>query len=333
MDSLFLNLNHIVNLEKFQKIQDHMAAATDMAIISVDYRGMPVTKHSQCSDLCKIIRSHPSLGKLCQKCDSRGGLEAARMMQPYIYLCHMGIVDFAVPIIVEDQYLGAVMAGQVLLHDDKGKAKLEQILQRQYGKSDLPMRKTLEEQYKKLPVMTLDKVKAVACMLFQINNYIIEEAIIKTKLNEVIQKYEIPTKVEEYSGKQNTSMKNGDFVLRKSLPLENSVITPAINYIQNYYYKKLHLTDMANMCNICSSYFSKLFRKQLTDNFSNYVNKIRVEKATEMLKTTNSSIINISLSTGFEDCGYFIKVFKKIEGITPTSYRMRHAPKENYSKG
>lgn len=323
MDSLFLNLNNIVNLEKFQKIQDHMAAATDLAIITVDYRGTPVTKHSRCSDLCKIVRLHPKLGRLCEKCDSRGGLEAARMMQPYIYLCHMGIVDLAVPIIVEDQYLGAVMAGQVLLDDERGSDNLEQIIQQQYGSPDFPERGALEEHYRKLPVMTLDKVKAVSCMLFQINNYIIEEAIIKTKLSETVQKYGIPARAEAYPEGRDAAAEKEDPEADRPQYRRNSVITPALDYMRNNYYKKLNLSDMANMCNISPSYFSKLFRRQFRDSFSNYVNKMRVEKAAEMLKTTNTSIINISLTTGFEDCGYFIKVFKKIVGVTPTLYRMR----------
>ena len=326
MDSLFLNLDYIVNLEKFQKIQDQMAAATDMAIITVDYRGMPVTEHSRCCEFCGIVREHPVYGKMCQKCDSRGGLEAARLMQPYIYLCHMGIVDIAVPIIVEDQYLGAVMAGQVLIHDGQEKENLEQIIQRQHS-LDIPVKNALDEHYGKLPVMSLEKVKAVACMLFQINNYIIEEAIIKTKLNEIIRKNEIPAGEEEYPARTKKTLEKESAVLHKTQYQGNSVITPAVEYIHGNYYKKLNQNDMANMCNISPSYFSKIFKKQLKDKFTDYVNKIRVKKAAEMLKNTNTSIISISLSTGFEDCGYFIKVFKKQEGLTPTSYRMRYAPK------
>ena len=55
----------------------------------------------------------PHIPQTRQKCDSLAGLEAVRLNQPFIYLCHCGIVDVAVPITVGDQYLGAVMFGQV----------------------------------------------------------------------------------------------------------------------------------------------------------------------------------------------------------------------------
>ncbi len=103
MDSRFLKLDSILNLNKFQKIQDEIAMATDLAVITVDYRGMPVTKHSRCSDLCKIVRAIPRYSKMCEKCDSRGGMEASRMHTIHLF-CHMGIVDFAIPIIVENQF-------------------------------------------------------------------------------------------------------------------------------------------------------------------------------------------------------------------------------------
>lgn len=62
----------------FQKLQDEMAKATKLACITVDYTGAPVTAHSCCTDFCALVRNHPEYKHLCEKCDSRGGLEAAR---------------------------------------------------------------------------------------------------------------------------------------------------------------------------------------------------------------------------------------------------------------
>ena len=106
-------LDKILNIEKWQKLQDSLALITGLAIITVDYKGVPITRHSSRRDFCGHIRNNPSLFKLCQKCDSRGGLEAVRISSPYIYKCHCGIVDIAIPIIVDNQYIGAIMAGEV----------------------------------------------------------------------------------------------------------------------------------------------------------------------------------------------------------------------------
>lgn len=112
-----VELKNILDLEKWEKLQESLALSTRLAIILVDYKGRPVTKHSQVQPFCQLVRHSPELSKLCEKCDARGGLEAVRTGQPFIYRCHFNIVDMAIPIIVDDQYVGAIMAGEVLLED------------------------------------------------------------------------------------------------------------------------------------------------------------------------------------------------------------------------
>lgn len=107
------DIKSILDIPRWEAVQDQLAKATGTAIITIDYKGTPITKHSMRTDFCSIIRENPISCKRCQKCDSLAGLEAVRLNQPFIYLCHCGIVDVAVPITVGDQYLGAVMFGQV----------------------------------------------------------------------------------------------------------------------------------------------------------------------------------------------------------------------------
>ena len=306
-----LHLDFIINTNNFENIQDSISAATDMAMLTVDFRGIPVTKHCRCSELCKKIRSHPEFSSVCQKCDSRGGLEAARLGQPYIYLCHMGIVDFAVPIIVNGQYLGAVMAGQVLLDTDNDKDLLEQIVGEKSAVIASFNKTQLQGLYNKLPVMKLDKIKAIAGMIYNLSNYIVEEAILKINLNE---KQEIVL--------QNEYIRNNSFTLESNGgSKDNILLRPALEYIENNYSRQITLDGMAAICNISSSYFSKLFKRDIGENFANYINKIRIRKAKELLETSNDSITNISMDLGFEECGYFIKVFKRLEGVSPAVYR------------
>lgn len=80
---------------------------------------------------------------------------------------------------------------------------------------------------------------------------------------------------------------------------------------------------MASLCNISPSYFSKLFKREIKENFASYVNKVKIEKVKELLQNSDTPVINISIDLGFEDCGYFIKVFKKIENVTPAIYRKK----------
>lgn len=329
MNSKLLELEDIINVAKFQKIQDDIAKATDLSLVTVDYRGNPITKHSNCSEFCMAVRKEPRYNKLCQKCDSRGGLEAARLQEPYIYTCHFGLVDFAIPIILNDRYLGAVMAGQVFMKHKSEEAELERIVNDRHGELDDEEALHYKNLLKKIPSMSLTKVKAVANMLFHINNYIVEEAILKASLNlqnQQILEASMSDLAVNSKKKFISNLVLVDQVIEGLEFSENSeskrhLLEPALEYIQKHYYQNIKLDKMAELCNISSSYFSKLFNHEMADNFSNYVNRVKVEHAKELLKITSIPIVNIALNLGYDNCGYFIKVFKKIEGVTPANYR------------
>lgn len=314
----FPNLDFIINAKNFQKIQDCLSDASAMSLVTVDVMGERVTTHSKCSEYCSLVRSINPLNELCRKCDSHGGIEAARTGRPYIYKCHMGLLDFAVPIVVEGHYFGAVMAGQVVLKENEEKNKLEQIFNSYGDFLDAKCKYKLDKLYSNLPVMDLEKVQVIANMLFQITNYIIEEALIKINLNETW-----GSQIESYNQLSENKTENLNFI--KPTPKYNSlIIKPALEFIKMHYFEKIMLDDMAALCNISSSYFSKLFKKVTGDNFANYINKIRVKKAQELLVNTDNPITVIAMDLGFGDNSYFNKVFKKIEGVAPSLYRNKY---------
>lgn len=341
MKKNMLDLDYIINANNYRNIQDSIADATDMAIITVDYKGKPITHHSKCTELCRVVRAHPKYSQICEKCDSRGGLEATRLNQPYIYLCHMGIVDFAIPITVDGQYLGAVMGGQVLVENNLEKEALEKITSTNTDVSDIINQCELDALYSKLHVMKLQKIKSVATMIYNICNYIVEEAILKINLSDANistdfnnDSIETDTQWQNYNNNslQETIIAKTDSYdelldlgnsskTKNLINRDNIILRPALEYIERNYSRNISLDSMASLCNISSSYFSKLFKRVIEDNFANYINKIRVKTAKEILITTDIPITNIALDLGFEDSGYFIKVFKKQEGVTPSVYR------------
>lgn len=336
MKKNLLDLDYIINADNYRNIQDSIADATDMAIITVDFKGKPITHHSNCTGLCKFVRSHSELSQICEKCDSRGGLEAARLNQPYIYLCHMGIVDFAIPISADGQYLGAVMGGQVRLENAWELESLEKITSQKTNIQEFINNIELEDMYNNLPVMKLQKIRANAAMIYNICNYIVGEALLKINLSDGHISSDAGYGLygdERSNGRsfdfnqtsgtdiQNTNHNNNNTPYDIMKKRESIILKPALDYIEKNYTLNIGLNSMASLCNISTSYFSKLFRRTIGENFSNHINKIRIQKAKELLKTTDDPITNIALDLGFEDSGYFIKVFKKLVGSTPSRFR------------
>lgn len=183
-----LNISKFLDLKKWKRLQDSLATVTKLAILTVDYKGIPVTSHSSCQAFCQNVRKDPELLPFCQKCDSRGGLEAVRLNAPYVYLCHFNIIDIAIPITVDDKYLGAVMAGQVKLSDPENGTDLEQIVSSPNKSSHLLKGNQLKVYYDDIPTMTYEEVVKISNMLFLLCNYIIEEALNKNLLVEMFEK-------------------------------------------------------------------------------------------------------------------------------------------------
>jgi two-component system, response regulator YesN len=100
-----------------------------------------------------------------------------------------------------------------------------------------------------------------------------------------------------------------------------SAIKKAERYIWENYTKKIGLREIADAAGLSASYFSSIFKDEMGENLSNYLNRLRVEKAAAMLTSTNIPISKIAAACGFEDQSWFSKIFKNNTGFTPGKYR------------
>lgn len=98
-------------------------------------------------------------------------------------------------------------------------------------------------------------------------------------------------------------------------------IRKSITFIDQHLKNELTLKDVASHVHLNPSYFSVLFKEQLKLTFSEYVTRRRVQRAKELMITTNLSINEIAEEVGYKTAKYFIKVFKENEGVTPSVYR------------
>lgn len=92
-------------------------------------------------------------------------------------------------------------------------------------------------------------------------------------------------------------------------------------YVQNNYQEPIRVADMADLCNMNYSYFSRYFKKLTGKTFVEYVNYIRLTEAEKLLLTTDLNITQIAFATGFSSASYFIKIFKNYRGISPNQMK------------
>lgn len=321
------DMKSILDIPLWEKVQDQLAKVTGTAIICIDLKGNPVTKHSCRTEFCSVIRENPVSRKRCFRCDALAGLEAVRLERPYIYLCHCGIVDVAVPVMVGDKYLGAVMFGQVrLMNKDAEKAVRLVNEISSFQAEEEAARKDLLEMYERLPEMEYERIVEIAEFIDSVVKYTVDRAV---KSRNQAETYQWMLSMSAEQG-------NGDIEIQEIRELESptpansqeqlpvkpsSAIYPAVVYIHNHPRENISMKDMANLCHLSSSYFSRLFNRETGENFVNYVNRQKIELAKEQLRGTRKSVAQIAGDVGYLNVSNFIAVFKRMEGVTPSIYR------------
>ena len=94
-----------------------------------------------------------------------------------------------------------------------------------------------------------------------------------------------------------------------------------IDYIYENYKNNIRLEEISFKANLSASHFAHEFKRETGMSFISFVNDIKLKKSTELLMSTNLSIIQIAIELGFSDQSYFIRKFKSKYGVTPFEYK------------
>ncbi|WP_304942156.1 response regulator transcription factor [Vallitalea guaymasensis] len=110
----------------------------------------------------------------------------------------------------------------------------------------------------------------------------------------------------------------------KSQNIKPSTIDEIKTYINQHYTENLSLNSIAEHFFFNPYYLSQLFKKKTGESYLNYVTKLRIQKAQQLLNTTNMKIYEICHAIGYENTKYFNKVFQKHIGLKPSEYRKKN---------
>ncbi|TAH70900.1 MAG: AraC family transcriptional regulator [Anaerolineaceae bacterium] len=96
------------------------------------------------------------------------------------------------------------------------------------------------------------------------------------------------------------------------------------DYIEDNYQDDITALEMAQLCNLSYSYFSRLFTRIMKINFRAYLNYVRITKSERLLTSTDLNITEVALQVGFSTSSYFIQQFKFYKDITPKQYQIKY---------
>ena len=98
-------------------------------------------------------------------------------------------------------------------------------------------------------------------------------------------------------------------------------LRPVITYIAEHYKEKIYIETLSDMITVSPDYFTKMFKDSIGRTPIDYINGLRINRAMQMLATTDISVNDISDGLGFSNSNYFHKIFKQYMDTSPAAYR------------
>ncbi|MGO4695614.1 response regulator [Paenibacillus sp. 2TAB26] len=116
-------------------------------------------------------------------------------------------------------------------------------------------------------------------------------------------------------------MSTADLLKENSAYSSENMIDNIKTYIHKNYTKDLTLEKISSLFYLNPSYLSFLFKEKTAQNFTDYINQLRIEQAKTLLKSTDDKIYKVAKQLGYDNPKYFFRVFKKMTGHTPEEFR------------
>ena len=228
----FNEVNEQLSQEKISKIKDVIQwlldsyyQATGFKVIFVDKKGkifLSTNSDGFFCNFCKLIQSSSEGEKRCFKSFSDGALKSAEYGFPYISRCHTGVIEWAVPFLLGDEFLGCFISGGILMRKpDFSFLKEIKKVDKTLGLEE----SRLEEILKRIKIVSEKKVKAAADILHIMTNYLTKKELtdIKLRQEKYIQQARISEEIQSIKRKELE-------LLEKEEKNENSFISVSSLY-------------------------------------------------------------------------------------------------------
>lgn len=230
--------------------------------------------------------------KACAAClQTQHELSLIARDQAQTVTCFAGLCETAVPLRIGEQLIGYLRTGEALSQPPTahGYARVSRQLAKLGVKADS---EKLREAYFHSRVFTPKRYEAVLRLL------------------------------QIFA--QHLSLVASQVVFRsRNAELPN--ITRARQFIDEHHTEELSLAAVAQAAHMSTFYFCKQFKKATGLNFTEYLSRVRVEKAKEQLLKPHMRVSEVAYDVGFQSLTHFNRVFKRLNGESPTTYRT-HLP-------
>ncbi len=260
--------------------------------------GLPLSMHAPAAHVMETM-ARPAAGstfcalmartnRSCEACYAlQKRLEEEAKLGPKTLKCFAGLCETAVPVRVGEQVIAFLQTGRILVESPNQRqfSRTTRELLRLGTEIDL---KRLEEAYYATRVLAPDQYESMVRLL----------AIFATHL----------------------AACGNQLALQWAAP-DGGLVGRARHIIDEGFREELSLGDVAHRVNVSAGHFSTLFKKVTGLNFVEYVARLRIERATNLLQNPNLRISEVAYDVGFQSLSQFNRTFRRIVGASPRTWR------------
>ncbi len=211
-------------------------------------------------------------------------IEKAVQKQPYWGMCPLGIAEAVCPIVFENELLGVVYVGNLLTSEKTAKQRIARVA-------------SITGASRSQMAAALPTCQACADM----DRYLMLAQFISGYILLLYQQF----------GRETDSQFHWTVELFK-------------NYTDSFFNHDLSISRLARLYHVNSKYAGRLFKSQMGQSYSQYLNHLRIRYAKARLTESDETVLRISMDAGFNNVTYFNRIFKAATGLSPNDYRAQH---------
>ena len=261
------------------------ATGLPVALRSVESWQLPLHGKRFENPFCALLAQKSRACAACLQVQQK--LSESASNEPQSVTCPVGLCDIAIPVRIGERLVGFLTTGQVFC------------------------KKPTATQFNRTS-------KLLADWGVQTNADEMRKAYFDTRVLTSRQHESVVKLLSIFA--EHLSMVSNQIVMQEQ-NAEPPVITRAKQFIAEHQTEELSLDDVAKSVHTSKFYFCKMFKKVTGLNFTDYLSRVRTERAKNLLLNRNLRVSEIAYEVGFQSLTHFNRVFKRILGQSPTEYR------------
>jgi len=279
----------LIHLPQVQEYADafHKATGVSLKLLPPDDTAPVAAFGEEGHSFCALVALIPDGCAACIETERLALCSAAQKLAPHQTHCWVGLTIVAVPVSIGGRHVASLLAGPVFRREPTQR-DFEMVVKMLGGGMTTEAEKKARQAYFETLVVTVDRFQAIVQLLNMFGQFL-----------------------AEFAGR--CAIASGSD--------EPPVVARAKEFVQAHLEEPITLDGVARYARVSPFYFCKLFKKSTGITFTEYVARVRLERAKSLLVDPAARVSEVVYAAGFGSIPHFNSVFKRYVGMPPTQYR------------